>query len=244
MYLCGGETADVGDLVRTVIVDSTVMARGPRDTIIETNAIVPGDVIVGISSTGRATYEPEENSGISSNGITMARHAVLHHDYMVKYPEIVDPAVDKDLAYAGKYHVEDLLPGTALPVGKALLSPTRTYIPVLKDVLAKFSTPKEMKAAIHGIIHATGGGMTKCGKFGTGVRYVKDNLFPIPPVFSLIQQAGKVSWEEMHRVFNMGHRLEIMCVPSFAGEIIEVARRLGIEAKVIGRVEKWPMLSS
>lgn len=238
LHLCGGETADVGDLVRTVIVDSTVMVRGPRDAIIEMDRIAPGDVIVGIASTGKASYEREENSGISSNGITMARHAVLHRDYMAKYPEIVDPAIDKALAYAGPFQLDDKVPGTSMPVGKALLSPTRTYLPVLKDVLGKFASIKEAKASIHGIIHATGGGMTKCGKFGSGVRYIKDALFPVPPVFTMIQDAGKVSWEEMYKVFNMGHRLEIMCVPSFTEEVIVAARRLGIEAKVIGHVEK------
>nr|MDO8087428.1 AIR synthase-related protein [Candidatus Sigynarchaeum springense] len=238
LHLCGGETADVGDLVRTVIVDSTVLARGPRETIIETSSIVPGDVIIGIASTGKATYEREENSGISSNGITMARHAVLHRDYLAKYPEIADPAVDKRLAYAGPYHLDDVVPGMSMPVGKALLSPTRTYIPVIKDMLAKFASPKEMKASIHGIVHATGGGMTKCGKFGSGLRYVKDALFDVPPVFAMIQEAGNVKWEEMYKVFNMGHRLEVMCVPSFAEEAISAARRRGIEAKVIGRIEK------
>jgi phosphoribosylformylglycinamidine cyclo-ligase len=238
LFLCGGETADVGDLVRTVIVDSTVMVQGSRNAIIETSNIAPGDVIVGIASTGKASYEQEENSGISSNGITMARHAVLHRDYMVKYPEIADPAVDKNLAYAGTFHLDEIVPGTSMSVGKAMLSPTRTYIPVLKDVLGKFATPKEMKTSIHGIIHATGGGMTKCGKFGSGVRYIKDTLFPVPSVFTMIQEAGKVAWEEMYKVFNMGHRLEIMCVPAFAEEIISTTRRFGIEAKVIGHVEK------
>ncbi|MBN2150401.1 MAG: phosphoribosylformylglycinamidine cyclo-ligase [Candidatus Lokiarchaeota archaeon] len=238
MYLCGGETADVGDLVRTVVVDSTVMARGPRDAIIETSSVVPGDAIVGIASTGKASYEREENSGISSNGITMARHAVLHRDYVAKYPEIVDPAVDKDLAYAGPYHVDDAVPGTSVAVGKALLSPTRTYLPVVKDLLSKFATAKELKSSIHGLVHATGGGMTKCGRFGSGVSYVKDDLFEVPPVFAMIQSAGKVAWDEMYKVFNMGHRLEVMCVPSFAEEVISAARRLGISAKVIGRVEK------
>ncbi len=238
LFLCGGETADVGDLVRTVIVDSTVMARGPREAIIETANIAPGDAIVGIASTGKASYEREENSGISSNGITMARHAVLHRDYVAKYPEIVDPAVDKGLAYAGPFHLDDAVPGTSVPVGKALLSPTRTYLPMLKDVLAKFATPKELKSSIHGLVHATGGGMTKCGKFGAGVRYIKDALFEVPPVFAMIQEARKVAWEEMYRVFNMGHRLEVVCVPSFAEEVISAARRLGIGAKVIGRVEK------
>ncbi|MEX2681191.1 MAG: AIR synthase-related protein [Candidatus Sigynarchaeota archaeon] len=240
LHLCGGETADVGDLVRTVIVDSTVMARGPRDAIIETSNIAPGDVIVGLASTGKATYEREENSGISSNGITMARHAVLHRDYMVKYPEIVDPAIDKRLAYAGPFRLDDLVPGTSMPVGKALLSPTRTYLPVIKDMLAKFATPKEMKASIHGLVHVTGGGLTKCVKFGSGVRYIKDSLFDVPPVFAMIQEAGKISWEEMYKVFNMGHRLEVVCVPSFAEEVISAARRHGIEAKVVGRVEKNP----
>ncbi|HME54217.1 MAG TPA: AIR synthase related protein [Candidatus Lokiarchaeia archaeon] len=237
LYLCGGETADVGDLVRTIIVDSTVMARERREVIIETNRITPGDVIVGISSTGKASYEVEQNSGISSNGITMARHAVLNHDYMRKYPEIVDPAIDKSLAYAGPYHLDDTVPGTSMLVGKALLSPTRTYVPVVKSLIGAFDSPKEIKDHLHAIIHDTGGGQTKCLNFGTGIRYVKDDLFPIPPIFSLIQQAGSVAWGEMYRVFNMGHRLEVICAEDFVADVIEKARHFKLEAKVIGHVE-------
>lgn len=237
LHLCGGETADVGDLVRTIIVDSTVMARDRREIIIETNRIIPGDVIVGISSTGKTSYELDQNSGISSNGITMARHAVLHHDYMVKYPEIVDPAIDKSLAYAGPYHLDDLVPGTSIFVGNALLSPTRTYVPVIKSLIDAINSPKEIEECLHAIIHDTGGGQTKCLHFGSGIRYVKDDLFPVPPIFSLIQEAGKVVWEEMYKVFNMGHRLEIICPENSARDVIEKARHFEIDAKVIGHVE-------
>jgi phosphoribosylformylglycinamidine cyclo-ligase len=237
IYLCGGETADIGDLVRTVAVDSTVMARQRRDSVIDTNRITPGDVIVGISSTGKATYEVEENSGISSNGITMARHALLHHDYKLRYPEIVDPAMDNNLSYAGPYHLDDMVPGTMMSLGVALLSPTRTYVPVIKALLENFASPAERNEKLHAIFHNTGGGQTKCLHFGTGLCYVKDDLFSIPPIFSAIQETGNVTWEEMYRVFNMGHRLEITCTEDFAPEVIAHAGQFALDAKVIGHVE-------
>nr|MDO8108769.1 AIR synthase-related protein [Candidatus Sigynarchaeota archaeon] len=238
LHLCGGETADVGDLIRTVTAECTVMARGHRASIIETVNAVPGDCIVGLSNTGKATYETAPNSSIGSNGITMARHAILAHDYAVKYPEIVDPSV-KD-AYLGKFHLQDKLPGGSTTIGTALLSPTRTYLPVLHALFTSFGSPKDLKERIHAIIHDTGGGQTKCMKFGSGVRYVKDDLFPVPEIFELIQQEGNVSWEEMYRVFNMGHRLELVCTKDYAEEAINTAKHFGIEAKVIGHVERNP----
>ncbi len=238
MDLCGGETADVGDLVRTVIVDSTVMARGRRDAIIQTDAIIPGDVIVGLSSTGKATYENEENSGISSNGITLARHALVPWTYAEKYPEIRDPTIGRDKGYAGTLPLGEKLGGTSLTIGKALLSPTRTYLPVLKKTFSMFGDAADMKRHVHGIIHATGGGQTKCLKFGRGVEYIKDNMFPVPPVFSAIQAAGRVPWDEMYRVFNMGHRMEVACTEESAKGIINAAKHFKVDARVVGHVER------
>ncbi|MHA1681175.1 MAG: AIR synthase-related protein [Promethearchaeota archaeon] len=238
IHLCGGETADVGDIVRTVIVDSTVAARGRRDRIIETKNIQPGDVIVGLASNGKSSYETEENSGISSNGITLARHTIIHHDYINKYPEILDPNVDESLAYAGRFKLSDMMPSGSMTVGKALLSPTRTYIPVLKALFSNFPTTDERKEHIHGIIHNTGGGQTKCMKFGNNVSYVKDALFETPEIFSLIQEEGNIEWKEMYRVFNMGHRLEIICPESSAKVIIDSAKKFNVNAKIVGHVDK------
>nr|MDO8118371.1 AIR synthase-related protein [Candidatus Sigynarchaeota archaeon] len=237
MDLCGGETADVGDLVRTIIVDSTVMARGKRDAIIDTTAITPGDVLVGLSSTGKAKYETVENSGISSNGITLARHALIPWRYAEKYPEIRDPAIKKETGYAGKQDINEKLNNTSITIVQALLSPTRTYLPVLKEAFASFDGIADLKRNVHGIIHATGGGQTKCIKFGPGVEYIKDNLFPVPPIFSAIQEAGNVPWEEMYRVFNMGHRMEIACTEESAKSIINAASKFKVEARVIGHID-------
>ncbi|MFX0098022.1 MAG: AIR synthase related protein [Candidatus Hodarchaeota archaeon] len=238
IQLCGGETADVGDLVRTVIVDSTVVTRGLRKNVIETKNIVPGDVIVGLSSTGKTSYESEENSGISSNGITLARHTVINHDYVAKYPEILDPNVDKNLAYAGKFFLEEKLPNSGVTIGKSLLSPTRTYLPVLNALFGRIETSGTLHESIHGIIHNTGGGQTKCLKFGSGLKYIKNDLFPIPAIFSLIQEEGNVDWEEMYRVFNIGHRLEIMCPEEIARQIIEISKGFKLDSRIIGTVEK------
>ena len=237
MILCGGETADVGDLVRTVIVDSTVIARGSKNEVIQTKNIIPGDVIVGLSSTGQASYESDYNSGISSNGITLARHVILDHSYMEKYPEICDPSVNKNIAYQGKYFLDNPLPNAPMTIGDGLLSPTRSYIPILLDIFSELCEEGKTQEKIHGIIHNTGGGQTKCLKFGSGLHYIKNNLFPIPPIFKLIQTAGKVEWQEMYKVFNMGHRLEIMCPKDIAKDIIEISNKFNVDAKIIGRVE-------
>jgi phosphoribosylformylglycinamidine cyclo-ligase len=237
IQLCGGETADVGDLVRTVIIDSTVVTRGFRKHVIETDRVVPRDVIVGLSSTGKTTYEGEENSGISSNGITLARHTVISHDYVDKYPEILDPSVDKDLAYQGKFRLGDRLPGGTMTIGKALLSPTRTYLPILTAIFDDLDNAGLARESIHGIIHNTGGGQTKCLKFGSRVKYVKNGLFPVPAIFSLIQEEGNVDWKEMYRVFNMGNRIEIICPEEVARYIISKTKQFNVESRVIGIVE-------
>ncbi|MBD3187787.1 phosphoribosylformylglycinamidine cyclo-ligase [Candidatus Bathyarchaeota archaeon] len=238
VHSCGGETADVGDLVRTIIIDSTVMSRGKRSDIIDASNVVPGDVMVGLSSTGQASYEPMANSGISSNGITLARHAVLEHGYAETYPEILDPHVDASMAYQGRFHLDDPLPGEDMTIADALLSPTRTYTPILKRLLYGDDASTRIQDVVHGIIHVTGGGQTKCLNFGKGIRYVKDDLFETPRVFRLIKEEGNVEWEEMYRVFNMGHRMEIACTPDFAPKVIAASKSFGVEAKVIGRVEE------
>ncbi|MHA1368385.1 MAG: AIR synthase-related protein [Promethearchaeota archaeon] len=238
IHLCGGETADVGDLVRTVIVDCSVIVRMERNRVIRTESIKPGDVIVGVSSTGQASYEDQENSGISSNGITLARHVLISSDYLKNYPEILDPNVDKSFAYKGNFHLTDKMPSSKITIGQALSSPTRTYLPVLKKIFELYDSPAEYQSNLHGIIHNTGGGLTKCLRFGSGVKYVKNNLFPTPAIFSLIQQEGNIDWKEMYRVFNMGHRLEIICPEDASKEIIRIIKGFNIEAKIIGHIEK------
>ncbi|MDK2909050.1 MAG: phosphoribosylformylglycinamidine cyclo-ligase [Bacteroidales bacterium] len=231
IYLTGGETADVGDLVRTVIVDSTVVARHRRSHIISNNNIQPGDVIVGLASFGRASYEKEYNSGIGSNGLTSARHDVLQRIYARKYPESYDPLVPSDLAYSGKRFLLEPSPVEGLSMGKFLLSPTRTYAPVVRDVLAQY------RPMIHGMIHCTGGGQTKVMHFAPHVKIVKDNLFETPDVFRIIQEESGTPWAEMYRVFNMGHRIEFYVPSEIASGIISIAGRYNIEARVVGRVE-------
>ncbi len=232
LHLAGGETADVGDIVRTADVGYTAFARMRRDQLI-VNDIQAGDAIVGLASFGQATYEEAYNSGIGSNGLTSARHDVLHHDYAERYPESFDPATPRDVVYIGSRHLTDLVDadGIELPVGKLLLSPTRTYLPVLKKL---FDTHRKH---IHGLIHCTGGGQTKVIKFIEGKRVVKDNLFPTPPVFRLIQQESGADWREMYQVFNMGHRMEVYLPASEAEAVIEAAAAFGIEARIVGRVE-------
>lgn len=232
LHLAGGETADVGDIVRTADVGYTAFARMRRDQLI-VNDIQAGDAIVGLASFGQATYEEAYNSGIGSNGLTSARHDVLHHDYAERYPESFDPATPRDVVYIGSRHLTDLVDadGIELPVGKLLLSPTRTYLPVLKKL---FETHRKH---IHGLIHCTGGGQTKVIKFIEGKRVVKDNLFPTPPVFRLIQQESGADWREMYQVFNMGHRMEVYLPASEAEAVIEAAAAFGIEARIVGRVE-------
>ena len=227
----GGETADVGDLTGTVTVDSCAVAVLPRSKVLDNSAICPGLAIVGFSSTGQATYEDCENSGIGSNGLTSARHEMLSPHYRETYPETFDPNILQDLVYCGPHRLADPLPDSNLTVGQALLSPTRTYLPVAKVLLG------EMRSAIAGLVHCSGGGQTKCLRFGTGVKHVKDDLFSIPPLFREIQRASGTSDQEMHRVYNLGHRFEAYCEPSAADEIIGVARSFDIDAKVVGRTE-------
>jgi phosphoribosylformylglycinamidine cyclo-ligase len=226
----GGETADLGDVVRTVTVDSTISCRMPRSRVIK-NEIRPGDVIVGFASFGQATYEDEYNSGIGSNGLTAARHDVLDHSYCDLYPETVDPEMKVSLAYTGSKNVNDLFENAPLNVGKLLLSPTRTYAPLMKELLDKYFDH------IHGAVHCSGGGQTKVLHYIHDLHIIKDNLFPLPPVFKLIQQESKTEWKEMYQVFNMGHRLEIYCSPEVTHELISTANRFNIEARIVGRCE-------
>ena len=234
IYTGGGETADVGDLVRTLIVDSTLITRMKRKDVINPQTIREGDVIVGLSSFGKAKYENlEYNSGIGSNGLTLARHGLLKHKYYDKYPECFAPEIDKELVFFGKYDLNDRVPNTPLSVGEALLSPTRTYAQILMEIF------KEDYSQIHAIFHNTGGGQTKCLKFGHEIHYFKDNLFPVPPIFSMIQESSQTSWKEMYRVFNMGNLLEIVCSEEYAkNKIIPIAGKYSIEARIIGYLQK------
>lgn len=226
----GGETADMGDTVRTLVADSTVVARAKRSDILTGEKLRPGLAIVGLSSGGKAAYETKENSGLGSNGFTMLRHEFLSQHYKDKYPEVYAPEI-ADLAYTGKYRMSDPLPGTAMTVGEALLSPTRTYLPVLKAMMA------EAGRAVAAIFHNTGGGQTKCLRFGKGLLYVKDDLFAPQPVFKLLQDSGPLPRRELYRTLNMGHRMEVLCEPAAAPALIAVSRSFGIEAKVVGRTE-------
>ena len=235
--MTGGETADVGDLVRTIIVDSTVVARLRRDRVIDAGRMAPGDVIVGFSSTGQAVWETKPNSGIGSNGLTSARHDLLGSDYRDKYPETYAPQINKELVYCGPHKLTDILPGDTMTVGQALLSPTRTYLPLIKRLLE--TVPR---TDLHGLIHCSGGGQSKIVKFGglgrkNGNRYVKDNCFPVPPLFTAIQKATGMGWAEMYSVYNMGHRLEAIVPPHAVDACLAAARDCRIEAQVVGRVE-------
>ena len=229
----GGETADLGDIVKTITVDSTISCRLKREDVIENN-IQQNDVIVGLASFGKASYEPESNSGIGSNGLTMARHEVLHHSYSKKYPETFDSKTDESFVYSGTKKVTDPVEGTPLNAGKLLLSPTRTYAPLMKMILKNFHKK------IHGLIHCSGGGQTKVLHFVGSIHVVKDNLFAPPPVFRMIQQEGKTDWKEMYEVFNMGHRLEIYTDETTANGIIQLAHSFSIDAKIIGHCEASP----
>ncbi|QMW02849.1 AIR synthase-related protein [Spirosoma foliorum] len=236
IYSTGGETADVGDLVRTVIVDSTVIARMRRDQVISNDRIQPGDVIVGMASYGQATYETSYNGGMGSNGLTSARHDVLAHYLADKYSESFDPAIDKSLIYSGSKQLTDSVAveqGQAVTVGQLILSPTRTYAPVAKVLL------DEHRAQIHGMVHCSGGAQTKVLHFVDNLHIIKDNLFPIPPLFRLIQSESGTSWQEMYKVFNMGHRLEVYLPESHAQRVIDIAQSFGIAAQIIGRVEDY-----
>jgi phosphoribosylformylglycinamidine cyclo-ligase len=231
VIVTGGETADVGDLVRTVIVDSTVMARMRRDEVIDNARISAGDVIVGFASFGQATYEGEYNGGMGSNGLTSARHDVFYKSLAEKYPESFDSAVPSDLVYSGSYALTDLVEDAPLNAGRLVLSPTRTYLPVASAIL------KEMRSKVYGMVHCSGGGQTKVLHFVDNVHVVKDNLFATPPLFRMIQEESKTPWQEMYRVFNMGHRLEIYTDQASAGRMIEIARSFQIDAQIVGRVE-------
>jgi phosphoribosylformylglycinamidine cyclo-ligase len=227
----GGETADVGDLVRTVIVDSTVIARMRRDEVIDNARIQEGDVIVGFASFGQAAYEGEYNGGMGSNGLTSARHDVFYNTLAEKYPESYDPTLPADLVYSGSYSLTDLVEDTPLNAGRLVLSPTRTYLPVARAIL------QEMRSKVHGMVHCSGGGQTKVLHFVDTLHIVKDNLFSTPPLFRMIQQESKTPWQEMYRVFNMGHRLEIYTDAASAERMIEIARGFHIDAQIVGRVE-------
>ncbi len=230
IYSTGGETADVGDLVRTVTVNSTVIARMKRSEVVDNANIQAGDVIVGLASYGQATYESEYNGGMGSNGLTSARHDILGK-YLSKYTESFDPEVSDDLIYSGSKKLTDEVEGAPLNVGKLILSPTRTYAPVAKALL------DEMRAQIHGMVHCSGGAQTKILHFVDNLHIIKDNLLPVPPLFRLIQEESGTSWQEMYKVFNMGHRLEIYLPEAYAARVIEISESFGIAAQVIGRVE-------
>jgi len=234
MFLTGGETADVGDLVRTIIVDSTVTARVKRSEIIENN-IQPGDVIVGLASFGQATYENGYNGGMGSNGLTSARHDVFQHELAKKYPESFDPAVPNDLVYSGKLQLTGPSPVEDVDVGKLVLSPTRTYAPIVKAILEKHD-----RKNIHGMIHCSGGAQTKVLHFVDKLHIIKDNLFPTPPLFELIQSQSNTDWKEMYKVFNMGHRMEFFVSKEMAESLISISKSFAVDARIVGRVEASP----
>lgn len=227
----GGETADVGDLVKTIIVDSTVTARMKRMDVINNENIQAGDFIIGISSYGQASYEKEYNGGMGSNGLTSARHDVFDKIYAEKYPESFDSGVPADLVYSGSKKLTDPVNGSPLDAGKLVLSPTRTYGPIIQSIL------KELRAEIHGMVHCSGGAQTKILHFVDNIRVVKDNMLPIPPLFQMIHEESGTDWREMYKVFNMGHRMEIYAAEESADEIVEIARSYNVDAQVIGRVE-------
>jgi len=231
IYSTGGETADVGDLVRTIIVDSTVTCRMKKKDVISADNISAGDVIVGLSSSGQATYETEYNGGMGSNGLTSARHDVFAKYLAEKYPESFDPEVPADLVFSGNYKLTDKIEGLDLDAGKLVLSPTRTYAPVIKKVLDKF------RGKISGMIHCSGGAQTKVLHFVDNIHVIKDNMFPIPTLFKIIQEESKTEWKEMYKVFNMGHRYEIYCKKDIANDLISIAKSFNIDAQVIGKVE-------
>lgn len=233
IVLCGGETEDVGDLVRTVVVDAAIACRMRRDQVLDGRALRPGDLIVGFASGGRATYEDRANSGIGSNGLTLARHVLLSGSYRERYREASAPELSKEVAYRGRFLLGDHPAELGMTVAEALLSPTRTYAPVVAKVLA------EVGSGVHGFVHCTGGGQTKCLRFGANVSYCKDELFDIPPLFRLIQAESGLEWSEMYQVFNMGHRMELFVDPGAASDVISAAGEHGVEARVVGRCDRW-----
>ena len=235
--MCGGETADIGDIVKTLVVDATAFTTMKREDVIDASNIKNNDVIIGLVSYGKASYEDEYNSGIGSNGLTLARHGMLSHEYYKKYPECYDQNLDEKYVFFGNFKLTDSISEIDLSIGKALLSPTRTYAPIIKEVVTNYRND------VHGIIHNTGGGQTKILNFGKGIKYIKNNLFKIPKIFELIQKSSETQWKEMFNVFNMGHRMEILCNESIAPEIIKIARKYEVDSKIIGFCEKSPLKS-
>ena len=229
----GGETADLGDLVRTIIVDSTVVARMKRADVVDNANIKTGDVIIGLSSSGMATYETEYNAGMGSNGLTSARHDVFYKVLAKKYPESFDPSVPMDLVYSGTKKLTDAVEGSVLDAGKLVLSPTRTYAPIIKNILDKY------RSQINGMVHCSGGAQTKVLHFVNNVHVIKDNMFELPPLFKLIQEESGTNWKEMYKVFNMGHRMELYVPEEIAEAIIAISESFNVDAKVIGRVEEF-----
>jgi phosphoribosylformylglycinamidine cyclo-ligase len=237
IYSTGGETADVGDLVNTITVNTTVIARAKRSDIISNDGIRPGNVIVGLASFGKATYENEYNGGMGSNGLTSARHDVLNHEYATRYPESFDRNIDDSLVYSGSRFLKEEIEtpdGQKISVGKLILSPTRTYAPVANELL------KKLRPHINGMVHCSGGAQTKVLHFVEDLHIIKDNLFPIPPLFDLIQKESNTDWKEMYKVFNMGHRLEIYIDEAYAQEVIDISKSFNIDAQIVGRVEASP----
>jgi len=232
IYSTGGETADVGDLVRTIIVDSTVTARMKREQVIDNKNICAGDVIIGLSSSGKASYEKNYNGGMGSNGLTSARHDVFHHYLAKKYPESYDSAIPDSVVYSGRYKLTDAIEKLGVDAGKLVLSPTRTYAPVMKKIFENY------RSEIHGLIHCSGGAQTKILNFVDHLHIIKDNMFDIPELFKLIKEESGTAWEEMYKVFNMGHRMEIYAKPEIAKDIIAISKSFAIDAQIIGRCEK------
>jgi phosphoribosylformylglycinamidine cyclo-ligase len=231
IYSTGGETADVGDLVRTIIVDSTVTSRMKRSDVITNEKIGAGDVIIGLSSSGKANYEREYNGGMGSNGLTSARHDVFSKYLAQKYPESFDPIIPLDLIYSGSYKLTDWIQELGIDAGKLILSPTRTYAPVINHIL------KTYRNQINGMVHCSGGAQTKILNFIDNLHIIKDNMFPVPPLFRIIQEESKTEWQEMYKVFNMGHRFEIYTNETIAPEIIAISNSFGIDARIIGHIE-------
>jgi phosphoribosylformylglycinamidine cyclo-ligase len=229
----GGETADVGDLVRTIIVDSTVVARIKRSDVIDNKNIQSGNVIVGLSSSGKATYEDEYNGGMGSNGLTSARHDIFSNVLAYRYPESFDPSLPLDLVYSGTKQLMDTIDGTVLNAGKLVLSPTRTYAPIIKVILDKY------RSQINGIVHCSGGAQTKVLHFVDNVHVIKDNMFELPPLFKLIQEESQTDWKEMYKVFNMGHRMELYVSEGIANEVIAISKSFNVDAQIVGRVEDY-----
>lgn len=236
IYATGGETADIGDLVRTIVVDSTVTVRMKRADVVDNANITAGDLIIGLASFGQATYETEYNGGMGSNGLTSARHDVFQKYLATKYPESFDATIPEDLVYSGQLKLTDNVAGSPKNAGKLLLSPTRTYAPVIKKVLDKYNNH-----SIHGIIHCSGGAQTKILHFIDQYHIIKDKMFPVPPLFQLIQNQSHTDWKEMYQVFNCGHRMELYVKPEIAEDIIDISKSFGIEAQIIGRVTPSPM---